>query len=59
MHKEARRPRIDPDVTADRFAVVQALRGASGKVDVREPPPNFGQMSDRDFQNYTCQIPMF
>jgi len=52
MHQEASRPRIDEDVTADRLAVVQAIRGASGKFSA-EPPPNLGGLSDREFQNYT------
>ena len=35
MHKEARKPRLDPDRTSDYFAVAQAVRGAS----TRTPPP--------------------
>ena len=46
MHREARRPPIDPDASADRFLVAQAVRGASAKYDVREPAPAFGELSD-------------
>jgi hypothetical protein len=56
MHKEARRPRIDVDATESRLLVAQAVRGASGKIDVREPPPNFSQMSDGEFARTTKQL---
>jgi hypothetical protein len=47
-----RPPRIDEDATADRMAVVQAVRGASSKVSV-EPTPDFGSMSDWEFRKYS------
>ena len=55
MHKEARRPRIDPDVTADRLAVVQAMRGASSSKPPPEPPPNLGRMSEGEFRRHTME----
>jgi hypothetical protein len=55
MHKEARRPRVDPDVTADRLAVVQAMRGASSSKPPPEPPPNLGRMSEGEFRRHTME----
>jgi hypothetical protein len=55
MHKEARRPRIDPDATADRLAVVQAMRGASTNKLPPEPPVNLGRMTQGEFQKYTLE----
>ena len=54
MHKDARRPRVDPDVTADRLAVVQAMRGASGKPPP-EPPLNLGRMTAGEFARHTME----
>jgi hypothetical protein len=56
MHKDARKPRLDPDRTADRFAVAQAVRGASSKADVREPAPAFGELSDSALNAFTKQF---
>jgi hypothetical protein len=51
--KKARsRPKIDEQVSADRMAVANAVRGASGKVG-EEPAPNFGQLSDAELKDYT------
>ena len=52
MHREARKPRLDPDRSADYFAVAQAVRGASGKPAL-EPPPEFARMSDRELAKYS------
>ena len=41
MHAQARKPRPDPDATADHLLVAQAVRGASGRVDAREPGSGF------------------
>jgi hypothetical protein len=55
MHKEARRPRIDPDVTADRLAVVQAMRGASTNKPPPEPPVNLGRLTAGEFARHTME----
>jgi hypothetical protein len=47
----AHRP-IDETATAEHDAVRAAVLGASGKAQP-EPPPNFGQMSDRQLREYT------
>jgi hypothetical protein len=46
---EMERPGIDADATADREMIVQALRSGRGNYDPAEPPPRFGNMSDREF----------
>jgi hypothetical protein len=56
MHREARRPRIDADATADRLLVVQAMRGASAKFEVREPAPAFGELSDAALNSFSKQF---
>lgn len=43
---------IDEIASADHAAVVFAMRGTSGKIQP-EPPPNFGQMSDKEFNRWT------
>jgi hypothetical protein len=43
---------IDETATADHDAVVFHMRGASGKGQP-EPPPNFGNMSDKELSRYT------
>jgi hypothetical protein len=43
---------IDEQATADHDAVAAAVRGASGKAQP-EPPPNFGNMSDKQLARYT------
>jgi hypothetical protein len=48
---QAHRP-IDPEATEMHDVVAAAVRGASGKASP-EPPPNFGQMSDRQLREYT------
>jgi hypothetical protein len=48
---QAHRP-IDEVATADHDAVAAAVRGSSAKASP-EPPPNFGQMSDRQLREYT------
>jgi hypothetical protein len=55
MHREARRPRVDPDATADRLAVVAAMKGASGKP-APERPPDLTRMTDGEFKRYTEQF---
>jgi hypothetical protein len=42
----------DPEATADRELIAQSIRGASGKF-TAEPPPDFANMSDREFNQYT------
>jgi DNA repair ATPase RecN len=42
----------DRQVTEDREAVRQAVRGASGPA-YAEPPPNLGQMDQKEFERYT------
>jgi hypothetical protein len=39
---------IDDDLSRDHEMIVQAIRGAGGKVRA-EPPPNYGAMSDQEF----------
>jgi hypothetical protein len=48
---QAHRP-IDAQATADHDAVAAAVRGSSAKASP-EPPPNFGNMSDRQLREYT------
>jgi hypothetical protein len=48
---EAHKP-IDETATAEHDAVCSAVRGASGKASP-EPPPNFGNMSDKELSKYT------
>jgi hypothetical protein len=48
---EGHRP-IDPEATAEHDAVAAAVRGQSGKAQP-EPPPNFGNMSDKELSKYT------
>jgi hypothetical protein len=43
---------IDEIATADHDAVAASVRGASGKAQP-EPPPNLGQMSDKQLREYT------
>ena len=57
MHRDARKPRLDPDRSADYFAVAQAVRGASAKHDVREPAPAFGELSDAALNAFTKSLP--
>jgi hypothetical protein len=56
MHRDARKPKIDGEVTADRLLVAQAVRGASGRVDVRERPPAFGELSDNALNAFSKQF---
>jgi hypothetical protein len=49
----AHRP-VDPDATADHDAVAAAVRGSSGKASP-EPPPNFGNMTDKELARFTKQ----
>jgi hypothetical protein len=55
MHKDARKPRLDPDATADRLAVAQAVRGASIRTPPPETPPNLGRMTQGEFQRHTME----
>jgi ribosomal protein L22 len=55
MHREARKPRLDPDATSDRFAVAQAVRGASAKSAPPEPPVNLGRLSSGEFARHTME----
>jgi hypothetical protein len=48
---QAHRP-IDEVATADHDAVAAAVRGSSAKASP-EPPPNFGNMSDKQLREYT------
>jgi hypothetical protein len=43
---------IDSDATADKLAVVAAIRGASAKAAV-EPPPQLGTMSNNELRKWT------
>jgi hypothetical protein len=56
IDRQARRPRIDPIVSGDVLAVAQAVRGASSKVDVREPAPNWGELSDAALNAFTKRL---
>jgi hypothetical protein len=56
IDRQARRPRIDPVVSGDVLAVAQAVRGASSKVDVREPAPNWGELSDAALNAFTKRL---
>jgi hypothetical protein len=56
MHRDARKPRIDPDATADRFAVAQAVRGASTNKIPAEPAPVWGELTDSQLNAFTKQL---
>jgi hypothetical protein len=45
----------DPQLSEDKLAVIQAVRGASDP-HIPEPPPNLGQMSDAELRQYTKQF---
>jgi hypothetical protein len=45
---------IDAEATADKESVAAAVRSAGGKVAV-EPPPNLGQLTDRQFREWGRQ----
>jgi hypothetical protein len=47
------RPPIDPDLTADRAAVIASLKGASQPFDAKEPAPRFSTMGEAEFRNFT------
>jgi hypothetical protein len=47
------KPPVDEDVTAWRAEIAASMRGASMPLDFKEPPPNFGQMSDAEFRDFT------
>jgi hypothetical protein len=53
VKKANQRANIDPDLTADRAMVAAAVRGAGAKIDVAEPAPAFGYMSDAELKDYT------
>ena len=55
MHREARKPRLDPDRTADRWAVAQAVRGASTSTPPPDPPVNLGRLSEGEFRRHTME----
>jgi hypothetical protein len=55
MHREARRPRIDVDLTSDRLAVAAAVRGASTSKLPPEPPVNLGRLTAGQFAAYTLE----
>jgi hypothetical protein len=46
-------PPVDELATGDHNAVAALVRGASAPVDLAEPPPNFGSMSESEFQEWT------
>jgi hypothetical protein len=56
VQKANRRANIDPDVTADRAAVVAAMKGAGAKMNGAEPPPNLGHMTDQEFRSYKASL---
>jgi len=43
------KPKYDPDLTADRFALAHAVRGASGDMPP-EPQKNYGDLNETDFR---------
>jgi len=49
----ALKPPIDPEATADRDAIAQAIREGQGPINIPEAPPNFATMSDREFKDFT------
>jgi len=49
----ALKPPLDPEATADRNAIAQFIRDGQGPINIPEPKPNFGTMSDREFRDYT------
>jgi hypothetical protein len=51
---ERLRPPLDEAATADREAVAASVRSAGGKV-APEPPPNLGQLTDRQFREWGRQ----
>jgi hypothetical protein len=55
MHREARKPRLDPDRSADYFAVAQAVRGASSGKPPPDPPVNLGRMTAGEFAKHTLE----
>jgi hypothetical protein len=56
MHKEARRPRIDLQATADHEAVAAAVRGASTNKIPAEPAPVWGELTDSQLNAFTKQL---
>jgi hypothetical protein len=53
QHEEQQRQKVlSREALVDREAVAQAVRGQGGKVPP-EPPPDYGRMSNREFQKYT------
>lgn len=53
--KQARRPPIDRQISADYFAVAQAVRGASSSKPPPDPPVNLGRMSEGEFRRHTLE----
>jgi hypothetical protein len=45
----------DPEATADREMVIQAMRGAGGKI-TADPPPNLGRMTDKQLNDFTADF---
>jgi hypothetical protein len=46
-------PPIDEEVSGWRSEIAASMRGASMPVDFKEPPSNFGSMSDAEFREFT------
>jgi hypothetical protein len=56
MHRDARKPRLDLQISGDVLAVAQAVRGASAKSAPPEPPVRLSELSDSDLNKYTRQF---
>jgi hypothetical protein len=44
------------EVAEDRALVAASMRGSGAKMNVAEPPPNLGQMSENEFRSYKAQF---
>jgi hypothetical protein len=52
LRKEASKT-PDPQLSADVAAVIHAVRSTSSHGHIAEPPPDFGQMSENEFRQFT------
>jgi hypothetical protein len=44
---------IDEEVSGWRSEIAASMRGASMPIDFKDPPPNFGNMTDAEFRDFT------
>src|SRR5262249_60007608 len=51
MYDAANRPRVDREITADRYAVAASVRGGGKSID--PPMPDLSNLSDKELRKYT------